>query len=45
MLGGCCMLLVLCIFFDLKLHACNLVNTELGFQYSGLFGSIRTHLY
>lgn len=37
-------LLVLCIFFDLKLRASNLINIELGFQYSSLFGSIRTHL-
>lgn len=44
-LDGCCALLVLCIFFDLKLHASNLINIELGFQYSSLFGSIGTHLY
>lgn len=43
MLDGHC--LVLCIFFDLKLHASNLINNELGFQYSSLFGSTRTHLY
>lgn len=35
---------VLCIFFDLKLHTSNLINIELGFQYSSLFGSIKTHL-
>jgi len=45
MLDGHCMLLVLCIFFDLNLHASNLINIELGFQCSSLFGSIRTCLY
>lgn len=45
MLDGHCTLLVLSIFFDLKLHASNLINIELGFWYSSLFGSIRTHLY